>query len=774
MRLGRWIRRPAVLAAAAGLAILVAAGAMLAGGEQEPGRGIIKVSGTQVYTRERLINQRLDDEKWLREQLREVDRATNLVLSRRSVADRIAASLRAAVPSAGAAPPAAAPAPPTPALPTPGKPVEAPAAPSDASLDFETAFLVRSALREMLQHKLLENQLDDRHDLYGNSLYVLKFELSVVPPARRSPLALVEMSLAPPRMLAEEKARAADTATYMRDAPPAELLRRYVQDQRSFTILDNLLEKWRDDLEVRLNEAIARQHASLLEGLWPPAELADLAQFVKRWLSAEERAKLGVEQSVALERPLTPTYVLSPEAGWMTERFYQYLIIRALVEILGIRETDIFFDVLNEKGQSKAFVIDQVGDMLLSSYQPHGDPNVPPFVKLTNRIDSLSLAPDDCRPREGDSPVWLVPAQVLPRRKMFAYGRVPVSMRGVLSTKVSPQFPLTDEIMDIAERGGLVRPGQPDEFERGEGKAATPCPSQTLLLRTGLFNFIRRIGGADSYSYAVLPRQSVRAALEQSLSDREYGLQLDAAMAGIGLGRSSEETRSGARRKVAVTSFGETRIDQASGGTVPAFGWLVDPGMADGSAASGREPVQLSVMAVVSVPAWWDYVTVTARTGWVTEARRLAGRPPTAGDGLVAAEATETWTVPLPNAYEGIDAVVLGAKRRKPTIIDREFRDKRVTACQRADINIPGYRLWRGGRVFLGGQEASEISVLPNMGGLRATFAPVRVPPDYEPSKADGQPARVALHVWTSEGLAELRHKIEIIVDERCAAAPKG
>lgn len=757
------------LGAIAGFALGVVAVLLSGCDESQSPSGLIKVSGTQVYTRERLINQRLDDEKWLRGQLNSLEGASNLVLSSRTVSQQLQARLQARTPQAALASPAAG---------APGAPEAATAPPSgpEPSLDFETVFLVKSALREIMQHKLLENQLDDRHDLYGNSLYVLKFDVSVVPPERRAPLAFVQMWMAAPKMFLEEKEETAKN--YHRDLPAAELYRRYSEDPRLFATWSSSLDKWRDDLEVRVNESIARQHASLLEDLWPEAEFTELAQFVRRRLTREEKSRLTREQAAALDLKMTPAYILSKNGYWMTEQFYQYLMVKSLTEILGIREIDIFFDTQKARTfdiSSNAFLIDPIGDILSSSYQSHVDANVPPLVKFTNRIDTVAVASDDCRPRDDHPSVMLVPWATFETAKQNVYARVPISLRGIISTKVTPQFPFSEEMLGVARQRDLLVDGIPGDFLYASGDKTRPCASQMLTLRTGLFNFIRKIGAADSYSYAVLPRQSVRAALEQSSTGRDVGLQLDATIAGLGLRQAVEESNRGARRKAVVTSFGEAHVDRASGTTTPAFGWLIDAGVFEAPGGGNhREPVQLSVMAVVSVPAWWDYVTITARTGWISDLDRLANgeRPippkaPARGAPAVTSELSEEWRVPLPSAYEGIDAVLLGAKRRKPTIVDREFRDKRVGACKPAAINIPGYRLWRGSRVFLGSQEASEISVLPNMGGLRATFDIVKIPPSFDP-KASGNTMLVSLRVWTNEGVAELRHKIAIAIEGSC------
>jgi hypothetical protein len=71
----------------------------------------------------------------------------------------------------------------------------------------------------------------------------------------------------------------------------------------------------------------------------------------------------------------------------------------------------------------------------------------------------------------------------------------------------------------------------------------------------------------------------------------------------------------------------------------------------------------------------------------------------------------------------------------------------------RADIVIPGRRLWRSTVVMLGSQKADEIFVLPDMNGIVATFKPVMFPSTWSNLDSDFQ---VPLTVWTSQGSTSL------------------
>jgi hypothetical protein len=74
-----------------------------------------------------------------------------------------------------------------------------------------------------------------------------------------------------------------------------------------------------------------------------------------------------------------------------------------------------------------------------------------------------------------------------------------------------------------------------------------------------------------------------------------------------------------------------------------------------------------------------------------------------------------------------------------------------VRACSRAEILVPGHRLWRSSVVVLGGQRADEVTVLPDMRGIIAIFKEVSAKRDWE----EGDNAVRKLQVWTSEGVAQ-------------------
>jgi hypothetical protein len=63
-------------------------------------------------------------------------------------------------------------------------------------LPFDQEFRIRSGVRDTIRQLLLENMLDDRHDLTGNSIYGLKFDTTVIPGVNTHKRAFVRVSVA--------------------------------------------------------------------------------------------------------------------------------------------------------------------------------------------------------------------------------------------------------------------------------------------------------------------------------------------------------------------------------------------------------------------------------------------------------------------------------------------------------------------------------------------------------------------------------------------------
>ncbi len=175
------------------------------------------------------------------------------------------------------------------------------------------------------------------------------------------------------------------------------------------------------------------------------------------------------------------------------------------------------------------------------------------------------------------------------------------------------------------------------------------------------------------------------------------------------------------------------------------FGWAIHPQEPIGTTGQYRQlPSQTSLTALVSLPAWWDEIRLLITRRW--------SDPSGNGEGQQTGPALE-YTVELPVNFETVDASLFDTNDRGPVVLEWETERLNVRVCERAEIIIPGVRLWRSTVVTLGSQKANQIFVLPDMNGIIATFDRVEMPSSWTKNSEDYQ---VPLTVWTSQGKTSL------------------
>ncbi|MBL9060183.1 MAG: hypothetical protein JNK88_09200, partial [Mangrovicoccus sp.] len=203
--------------------------------------GLVYVESPEVYTRQRLVNDRYLQDSWLRGKLRELDADGTVLISQR-IASQQGLTARLAAPGAPAAPAGGAKdAPAGPALPTADK------------LPFDVGFALQSALRDKIRQLILENALDDRHDLSGNTVYGLKFDTAVVPGSNTFDAPAVVVRVVDENLAAYRDAAAQVAALYLR-SNRLNLDALTAADREVVRTMDRHFNRWRENLEKRLNE----------------------------------------------------------------------------------------------------------------------------------------------------------------------------------------------------------------------------------------------------------------------------------------------------------------------------------------------------------------------------------------------------------------------------------------------------------------------------------------------------------------------------------------
>jgi hypothetical protein len=192
--------------------------------------GLILIDTPQVYTRERLVNDRFREAAWLERRLEHTD---DLLNQRRfGQADLFLTAIRdlklhaSKVESANDDTSSAAAAPATPSQ-------DLQPSPQD---EFDDVLRYREAIRE----SLMGTQLDDRHDIAGNTIYRLNFRATILPEPGLKKLGAIVVTLNQPNT--EEQTKE-DPSFYF-----------------------DLLYDWRDELQRQIIDLVDDKTNTILKG----------------------------------------------------------------------------------------------------------------------------------------------------------------------------------------------------------------------------------------------------------------------------------------------------------------------------------------------------------------------------------------------------------------------------------------------------------------------------------------------------------------------------
>ena len=151
--------------------------------------GIVIVDSPEVYSRERLINDRFRQVAWLEDEL---DKSPDLAFGNQAISDlqqvmRLNSSIghRSGSETPEDVSQDA----------TAGGEKSSSAAEANASVSPSERFRDIRAYREEIRTEMMETLLDDRHDIKGNTLYRLKFDTTVLPEENTEKLVVIQVKL---------------------------------------------------------------------------------------------------------------------------------------------------------------------------------------------------------------------------------------------------------------------------------------------------------------------------------------------------------------------------------------------------------------------------------------------------------------------------------------------------------------------------------------------------------------------------------------------------
>lgn len=652
-------------------------------------RGQIYVESPEVYTRERLVNDRYGQAFWLEQQLEKLDEAQNFTSVRRDLALKLAFR--------------------------PGEGDKLPPLAELSAPPFEHEFQIRSALRDRIRQALLENQLDDRHDLTGNSVYGLKFDTSVIPGTNTRTRAYVRVRVVPSDLPGDDELPELLSNSLI-------ALREHA-DKRISEFPDHY-EKWNKDIERRLNtylSDIPEDEAN--PAAWPCWSPQSAA--IPQALAEEDKAETRTILAEALAKVLAvDERIVRLPANLFDDQDFGTTGAIDLPEPWN-RYVDITLAHNAACQNWKRFVVEPIQQILMLIPADMAETLTQEENKALG-VGYLSLGKQTFTGAEGvagDYYVYVIRQNTdgNPWPSHEEYERLKLHFK--IDARTGPHILSNATAFDICA-APLYASVTQDGACRVKGRH--------LSVETGLYNFARDILELDSYLYTVFPKSDVSGVLERSLLSSSVGLEAAGQQGGV----SSFVNEASSKLVTSQVSFADSTEEHEI-----SFGWVI-------GSKGVQEAVQKSQFVLLSLPAYLRRLELEIETGWLD--RNSTFHPD--GEGGTSYR----MSVALPPDYEAFDTLISGSKRYGPAIFDRLMEDMTVEACARASILIPGARLWRSSQVMLAGQPADQIIVMPNMRGIIAVFK--RVAPVRNASGA----RKVSIQVWTSEGSDRVEKKIAI------------
>ena len=760
-------------------------------------KGKIYVDSPEVYTRERLVNDRYNQDYWLRKQLEKLDNLDiQLVREQRSTTLDVQIAKSDMLES----------------------PAESVGSSGRNQLTFDQEFRVVTGIRDMIRQLILENMLDDRHDLTGNSVYGLKFDTTVIPGANTRLRAYVHVNLTIDKLF-NTKCKASGCFLGHIDGYVLSRLKNAGRKKDG----DENVKKATDHYQKQV-DAYRKQYKNYLN--W----LEDISKRLNR---TEDSVFESMESKCPLSEKKHSFYDELSEAG-RGLAFYNELTRRTLEIVLGV-PPERFTD-LNKEGSGKLpkrlpgwvalpppwgnfFQISRTSvnfisedkdganicnyrvwfdvDEVVESFVVYkGSASTYPYLCEKKKLEkdakqdktSGILAPQagsqETQEQSGDDvaalagrcatdekQVALIPIGAVEDNNWKLYVDPWLEeMRSKIygAEYIEPKYELAsatvDKLLDIRE--GDCKYGYADPASCLELNGI-----DTISVPSGFFNFAEHLSALDAYSYAIFPKNDVVGILAETNS-RMSGGASGAGFLGVVTGLSESRTAS------VLVGYGDGAgsnpgIKGEKGDDTIAFGWVI-------SARGDMEPTMKNQLALVSVPAWTDKLHLTIHVGWLDRESNQV---------ITDEEDSFEITISLPPDFEAFDSIfkkeawVTHGPRIQDDAMDKDIY---VRSGKKVKILIPGSRLWRSATVTLGAQQAERIRVLPNMEGIIAEFDEIDLPhaaynaeknqkrgsqgtAKYDKcgmgfkEKLDSRP--VSLRVWTSEGVAKASRPVCVFFD---------
>lgn len=539
------------------------------------------------------------------------------------------------------------------------------------------------AYREEIRNEILENQLDDRHDLNGRSLYRFNIDATLLPRKNIDAWAKIDIEIS-------------------QDDGQADW--------------DALYEEWRHHLAAAVQKRFFENLGPISVCLDSPDKECELPLPVIERLASFLAACQGVFGGEPGVEPISPLQ----EAGL-------YCLTPSLQnqETRNAIQTDTNSAYLEARTKpAQEAVADLATEALLLSSR--SDYARSAFNTIVKKLPGWG--------KDKDKNVALRESAKGHILKRFAAFEL-ISQRGLYRyVRLDPPESLTEPTPTLTI----------DKTPNCTDAASNSC------------RFNRKLKEAnDAYAYAATPKESAQriSRVSSSRSAMELGAMWSVLNQGAGsqaaanLVSQNQELLHGISRRPLTVGYTTT----SQPGTA-SFGWIIGPkfelrrqhaiprllGIGKGYRYS-HVPIQNTLAGVVSLPGWWQRASITATACW----QKVNGRK---CDPLPVGSPR---TVDLPFRLQNVSEAL--AERNRGPLVRLLPKRWDFISGQSADILVVGDNLWRSAKVTVGSQTSDRITVLPNMSGIVATFDSLKETP-----YADGTAREVQLRVWTSTGVEEV------------------
>jgi hypothetical protein len=225
--------------------------------------------------------------------------------------------------------------------------------------------------------------------------------------------------------------------------------------------------------------------------------------------------------------------------------------------------------------------------------------------------------------------------------------------------------------------------------------------------------------------------------------------------------------------KLETIEPGSTKATRSYGSR---FGWVFGPpARVDAGGTKlilDQALTSYQVTADVSVPGWWPNIVLDARTMWIGNWRD--GALVEANEDVVRRRKIKV-DLPLKRAdLDGLTAVLaekMIGRRLQLTHINAVIPPAISACASQVTVLVYGANVWRSTSVFMAGLPADQISVLPDMEGVSATFTQPNFANLQNRSNALGNPTVV---VWTRDGWDEYPVKITGALNDSAKCVDKA